>query len=236
MQTQFLNYKFMGRAFWKILEALPVTLNITFVTMIFSLILSFFIALVKINKVKVLSNIANLYVSFIRGTPLIVQIYLAYYGVPKFLDYMDMKFGWGINVNNVPVIVFVYFAFILNVSAYLSETFRAAILAVDKGQFEAALSIGMSKWQATKRIILPQALVIALPNLGNSLISLIKDSSLAFVVSVVELMGKAKIVGAAGLNFFEVYIVVALIYWIICIIIEKGIAKLEKKIRIGGLK
>ena len=93
----------------------------------------------------------------------------------------------------------------------------------------------MNRWQATKRIVLPQAIVIALPNFGNSFISLIKDSSLAFVVSVVELMGKAKIVGAAGLNFFEVYIVVALIYWIICIIIERIMVYIERKIRIGGM-
>ena len=99
---------------------------------------------------------------------------------------------------------------------------------------EAAISIGMSKWQAMRRIILPQAFVIALPNFGNSFISLLKDTSLAFVVSVVELMGKAKIVGAAGLNFFEVYIVVALIYWAVCIIVERFLIILEKKIRIGG--
>ena len=99
---------------------------------------------------------------------------------------------------------------------------------------EAAISIGMSKWQAMRRIILPQAFVTALPNLGNSFISLIKDTSLAFVVSIVELMGKAKIVGAAGLNFFEVYIVVALIYWIVCIVMEGLLMSLEKIVRIGG--
>ena len=119
-------------------------------------------------------------------------------------------------------------------SAYMSETFRAAILSVEKGQMEAAISVGMTKWQAMKRIVLPQAFVIALPNFGNSFIGLIKDTSLAFVVSIVELMGKAKIVGAQGLNFFEVYIVVALIYWGVCIIVEKLLAILEKKVRIGG--
>jgi polar amino acid uptake family ABC transporter, permease protein len=147
---------------------------------------------------------------------------------------MNAKFGWSLNVNNVPVIMFVYVAFILNMSAYMSETFRAAILSVEKGQMEAAISIGMSKWQAMRRIILPQAFVTALPNLGNSFISLIKDTSLAFVVSIVELMGKAKIVGAAGLNFFEVYIVVALIYWIVCIVMEGLLMSLEKIVRIGG--
>ena len=234
MEKQLLNYQFMVKSFGKILSALPVTLNIAIVTMIFSLVLSFFVAMVRINKVKVISRLATIYVSFIRGTPLLVQIYLSYYGIPKFLNHMNAKFGWTLNVNNVPVIVFVYIAFILNMSAYMSETFRAAIMSVEKGQMEAAISIGMSKWQAMRRIILPQAFVVALPNFGNSFISLLKDTSLAFVVSVVELMGKAKIVGAAGLNFFEVYIVVALIYWGVCIVVEKLLAVLEKKIRIGG--
>lgn len=234
MQTQLLNYQFMIKSFGKILSALPVTLNIAIVTMIFSLILSFFVALARINKIKVVSKLATVYVSFIRGTPLLVQIYLSYYGIPKVLNHMNARFGWSLNVNNVPIIVFVYVAFILNMSAYMSETFRAAILSVEKGQMEAAISVGMSKWQAMKRIVLPQAFVIALPNFGNSFIGLIKDTSLAFVVSIVELMGKAKIVGAQGLNFFEVYIVVALIYWAVCIIVEKLLAILEKKIRIGG--
>jgi amino ABC transporter, permease protein, 3-TM region, his/glu/gln/arg/opine family len=224
----------MIKSFGKILSALPVTLNIAIVTMIFSLILSFFVALARINKIKVVSKLATVYVSFIRGTPLLVQIYLSYYGIPKVLNHMNARFGWALNVNNVPIIVFVYVAFILNMSAYMSETFRAAILSVEKGQMEAAISVGMTKWQAMKRIVLPQAFVIALPNFGNSFIGLIKDTSLAFVVSIVELMGKAKIVGAQGLNFFEVYIVVALIYWGVCIIVEKLLAILEKKVRIGG--
>ena len=218
MQTQLLNYQFMIKSFGKILSALPVTLNIAIVTMIFSLILSFFVALARINKIKVVSKLATVYVSFIRGTPLLVQIYLSYYGIPKVLNHMNARFGWALNVNNVPIIVFVYVAFILNMSAYMSETFRAAILSVEKGQMEAAISVGMTKW----------------PNFGNSFIGLIKDTSLAFVVSIVELMGKAKIVGAQGLNFFEVYIVVALIYWGVCIIVEKLLAILEKKVRIGG--
>ncbi len=236
--TQFLNYKFMVESIPKILwgedKAILMTLNIAVVSMFFSLILSFLIALVRVNKVKILNQISIIYVSFIRGTPLLVQIFLAYYGLPKFLDYMHIRFGWNINVNEVPVIIFVYFAFIMNVSAYLSETFRAAIMSVDKGQIEAGLSIGMSRWQVTKRIILPQAVVMALPNFGNSFISLIKDSSLAFSVSVVELMGKSKIIGAPGLNFFEVYIVVALIYWIICIAIERLMIVIERNARKKG--
>ena len=108
---------------------------------------------------------------------------------------------------------------------------------MDYGQTEAALSVGMTKWQATKRIVLPQAIVAAFPNFGNTFISLIKDSSLAFIVSVIELMGQAKIIGAQGLNFFEVYIVVALIYWAICIVVEQVLNKLEQKLKVkfGGI-
>nr|WP_315047936.1 amino acid ABC transporter permease [uncultured Leptotrichia sp.] len=230
---QFLNYKFMVTAFWEILKALPMTLNIAIVSMFFSFILSFFVAMARINKIKVLSRLLGVYVSFIRGTPLLVQIYLSYYGIPKILDYINMKAHWNLNVNNIPPLIFVYVAFTLNVTAYLSETFRAAILSVEKGQIEAGLSLGMTKWQVTKRVILPQAITSALPNFGNTFIALVKDTSLAFIISVVELMGQAKIVGAPGLNFFEVYIVVSLIYWIICIIIEKIMGILEKKLSRG---
>ena len=237
METQFLNYKFMKEAFLKILVALPVTLNIAIVSMILAFILSFFIAMVRINKIPVLTKLAAVYVSFIRGTPLLVQIYLSYYGIPKFLDYMHTNYNWNLDVNNIPAIIFIYVAFTLNVAAYLSETFRGAIQAVDYGQTEAAFSVGMTKWQATKRIVLPQAIVAAFPNFGNTFISLIKDSSLAFIVSVIELMGQAKIIGAQGLNFFEVYIVVALIYWAICIVVEQVLNKLEQKLKVkfGGI-
>lgn len=227
-----MNYNFMFRVFGQILEGLPTTLNIAIVTMSFSLVLSFFVAMARINKIPLLSQLSVSYISFIRGTPLLVQIYLSYYGLPKLLNFFNERFGWSIDLNDIPALLFVYVAFTLNVSAYMSETFRAAVLSVDKGQTEAALSIGMTKWQAVYRIVLPQAIVIMLPNLGNSFIGLIKDTSLAFSVSVVELMGKAKILGAPGLNFFEVYIVVAFIYWVVCLIFERIMAIIEKKIRI----
>ena len=93
----------------------------------------------------------------------------------------------------------------------------------------------MTKWQAMKRIVLPQAIIITFPNFGNTFISLIKDSSLAFTVSIVEMMGKAKIISASGLDIFEAYIVVAGIYWVVCIIVEKVMGIVEKKLRVGGL-
>ncbi|HBE76595.1 MAG TPA: amino acid ABC transporter permease [Firmicutes bacterium] len=226
-----LDFQFMVSIVPEILKVVPITLNITIVAMLFALVIGLITALVRIYKVPVARQIAMLYLSFTRGTPLLVQIYLSYYGIPKLLDYTHAYYGWNIDVNGIPAIVFIYFAFSLNVGAYLSETIRAAIQAIDKGQMEAALSIGMTTWQALRRIVFPQALAVALPSFGNTVISLIKDTSLAFMISVVEMMGEAKILGARGLQFFEVYIVVALIYWMICILVERMIAILEKRVK-----
>lgn len=232
MEQQFLNYEFMGRAVIEIIKFIPVTLKITVVSILIAVLIALLSALIRINKIPVLNKITGFYISFVRGTPLLVQIYLSYYGLPKLLDYINLRYGTEIDISSISAISYVYIAFSLNVGAYLSETFRAAILSVDKGQWEAALAVGMTKTKAFVRIILPQAFVIALPNLGNTVISLVKDTSLAFIISVVEMMGQAKIIGAQGLNFFEVYIVVALLYWIICIIIERSVNLWEKKLRV----
>jgi L-cystine transport system permease protein len=227
----FLDWQFMVRVVPALLQALPVTLEITVVSMTLALLLALAVALIRIYRVPVLQRLAGLYVSFMRGTPLLVQIYLAYYGLPKTLDALHAAGGWSIDVSGIPAIVFIYFALTLNVGAYASETIRAAILAVDRGQLEAALSVGMTRWQGLRRIVLPQAFAVALPSLGNTGIGLLKDTSLAFLISVVELMGEAKIQAARGLQLFEVYLVVALVYWAVCIAIERGVAVLERRVR-----
>jgi His/Glu/Gln/Arg/opine family amino acid ABC transporter permease subunit len=214
-----------------LLRALPITLQITAVSLALALVVGLATALVRIRRVPGLRQLAAVYVSFTRGTPLLVQIYLAYYGLPKLLNHLDAVQGWQLDVSGIPAIAFIYLAFTLNVGAYSSETIRASIEAIDRGQMEAALSVGMTTWQGLRRIVLPQAFTIALPSLGNTAISLVKDTSLAFLISVVELMGQAKILGARGLQFFEVYIVVALIYWAVCIVVERLVAIMERKVR-----
>jgi His/Glu/Gln/Arg/opine family amino acid ABC transporter permease subunit len=230
MPTLF-DYEFMAAAVPELLAAVPLTLQISAVSLLLALLVGLATALVRIYAVPGLKQLAALYVSFTRGTPLLVQIYLSYYGLPKVLDFLQGRYGWSLDVSGIPAIAYIYFAFTFNVGAYSSETIRAAILAVDKGQMEAALSIGMTRLQAMRRIVLPQALAVALPSFGNTAIALVKDTSLAFLVSVIELMGRAKIIGARGLQFFEVYIVVALIYWAICLVIERLVAALEVRVR-----
>lgn len=214
----------------KLLAYLPVTLQITALSMIFGLIFGLILAIIKINRVPVLSQITAVFVSFIRGTPLIVQLYLTYTGIPLLLKYYNYTNGTEYNINNVPAMIFVLVTFSFNEAAYNSESIRAAIQSVDKGQIEAAQSLGMTYGQVLKRIILPEAFVVALPTLGNTLIGLMKGTSLAFVCAVVEITAAAKIIAGSNYRYFEVYLSLAIVYWFLTIIIEQLIKFIEKRI------
>lgn len=226
-----LDLNYMLQLIPRIAAGIPVSLSLALVAFIFGIILGFAIALVKIYKVPVLLQIAYVYVSFMRGTPLLVQIFLSYYGIPMILRYLSGIYGWKIDISSIQAITFMYVTFSLNVGAYLSETIRSAILSVGKGQIEAAESIGMTAPQVMRRIVIPQAAVVAIPNLGNSFIALLKDTSLAFAASVPEIIGQAKIAAARSSKFFEAYIVAAAIYWLICIIFEQLMSFGEKRLR-----
>ena len=206
---------------------------ITLVALVAGLLIGFIVALIKIYQVPVLKQIADLYVSFIRGTPLLIQIYLSYYGIPIVLQYVNLYLGTNININDIAPIIFIFIAFALNHGAYASETIRGAIESVDKGQFEAAHSIGMTGFQTMRRIIIPEALKIALPNLGNNFLGLIKGTSLAFSISVVDIVAAANMIGARSYRFFEVYIVVALVYWITCSILNSLVNLIEKRLKVS---
>lgn len=210
---------------------LPVTIKIAVISGVIALVLGFAVALVRYFRVKVLSQICLIYISFIRGTPAMVQLLVAYYGIPVFLKGMNAELGTNLSVNGIPATVFAIIALSLNSGAFMSETIRSAMLSVDAGQLEACYSVNMTTWQALRHVVLPQAFTVALPPLGNSFISLLKETSLIFNISVIEMMAAAKIIGARSFRFFEVYIVVALIYWICCFILERLLGVLEKRVR-----
>ena len=226
-----LDLNYMLQLIPRVAAGIPVSLSLALVAFTFGIILGFAIALIKIYKVPVLLQIACVYVSFMRGTPLLVQIFLSYYGIPMVLRYLGGIYGWNIDISSIQAITFMYVSFSLNVGAYLSETIRSAILSVGKGQIEAAESIGMTAPQVMRRIVIPQAAVVAIPNLGNSFIALLKDTSLAFAASVPEIIGQAKIAAARSSKFFEAYIIAAAIYWLICIIFERLMIFGEKRLR-----
>ena len=219
-----------------IIPNIPITLEIAVVAAIIGIILGFILALFRVKKLPVLSQLATLYISFMRGTPLLVQIFLSYYGIPVMLNILNYRFGTAFSINKIPNMVFVYVAFSLNEAAYMAEAIRAAILSVDRKDIEAAHSIGMTGGQTMRRVILPQAMIVAIPNLGNSVISLVKSTSLAFTIGVMDMMGRAKVISGSNMRFFEVYIGLALLYWVMCIIIEFVVNKLEKKFNIRERK
>lgn len=179
-----------------------------------------------------LKQIANLYISVIRGTPVLVQLYVTYFGIPMILKAINLKYGTNYNANGVAPIIYAFIALAVNESAYNAEVIRASLESVPKGQIEAANALGMTYFQALRRVILPEAIVVALPSLGNSFIGLIKGTSLAFVCAVVEMTAAGKIIAGRTYRYFEVYVSLAIIYWIITIIVEQGIKLIEKRIRI----
>jgi len=187
--------------------ALLYSLTLAIVSFFFGLIIAILTALARLSGIKPLIGIARFYVSLIRGTPLLVQLFIIFFGLPSV----------GIMIDPFPSAVI---GFSLSVGAYSSEVVRAAILSIHKGQWEAAYSIGMTYWQALRRVILPQAARVSVPPLSNSFISLVKDTSLAAAILVPEMFRKAQEIVAATYEPLLVYSEAALIYWMICFVLS----------------
>jgi His/Glu/Gln/Arg/opine family amino acid ABC transporter permease subunit len=222
----------MISTFPEIFRLLPITLLLSILSSLIGVVIGFGIALVRYFDVRIATPVCKLYISFIRGTPTLVQLLLVYYGLPIFLNSLNAQFGTTFSVNAVPKLIFAVLALSANSGAYMSEVIRSALLSVDAGQMEACLSVNMSAWTALRRIIIPQAFAVALPALGNNFISLLKETSLVFNISVIEVMAQSKIIGSRSFRFFEVYIVVSVIYWGCCILFEKLLAVAERRSRV----
>jgi His/Glu/Gln/Arg/opine family amino acid ABC transporter permease subunit len=230
---RFFSVKFALKEFPQIVKFLPITLWMAFAASVLGWILGFFTAVARIKRIPVLNQIAGFYISVVRGTPLMVQIYLTYYGIPIIIVLFHALRGEpNPPVTAFPPTLFAIIAFAMHSGAYSSETIRASILAVDRGQIEAAYSVGLTNVQTMRRIILPQALVILVPMLGNSVMSNILGTSLAFAVSVIDITAAAKLVGGRSYRYFEVFVIVAAIYWVVCFVVGRITSAIEKKLRI----
>jgi cystine transport system permease protein len=185
--------------------------------MFFGLLLGFGLALMRLSRLMLLRGIARVYVSFFRGTPLLVQLFMIYYGLPEL----------GIELDPLTAALI---GFSLNMGAYACEILRAAIGSVDKGQWEAGASIGMTRAQIMRRAILPQAARTALPPLGNSFISLVKDTALAATIQVPELFRQAQLITARTFEIFTMYLAAALIYWILATVLSHFQNRLEARV------
>ncbi|KIU04281.1 amino acid ABC transporter permease [Frigoribacterium sp. MEB024] len=206
------------RSLWPIVSgALVASIPLAFASMAIGLVIAVVIALMRLSGKAVLAGIARVYISIIRGTPLLVQLFVVFYGLPSI----------GVKLDPWPSAII---AFSLNVGGYAAEVIRAAILSVPKGQWEAAHTIGMSRGLALRRIILPQAARVSVPPLSNTFISLVKDTSLASVILVVELFRQAQQIATVSNQFLLIYLEAALVYWVICLILSFGQDALEKRL------
>ena len=193
------------------------TIPLSLLSFGFGLVLALLVALARLSSSRVLSGLARAYVSLIRGTPLLVQLFLIFYALPSV----------GVVIDPFPSAVV---AFTLNVGGYAAETIRAAILSVPRGQWEAAATIGYDRTLTLQRVVLPQAVRVAVPPLSNTFISLVKDTSLASTIMVTELLRKAQEIAAPTYEFMALYSLAAAIYWLICLVLSALQARLERRL------
>ncbi|MFJ2387336.1 cystine ABC transporter permease [Pseudomonas koreensis] len=214
----------MEATFQIVREAMPFLLKGMYFTVILSLggmffgfLLGFSLALMRLSRFMVANWIARIYVSFFRGTPLLVQLFVIYYGLPQV----------GIELDPIPAALI---GLSLNMAAYICEILRSSISSIERGQWEAAASIGMTRAQTLRRAILPQAMRTALPALGNSFISLVKDTAQAATIQVPELLRQAQLISARNFEIFTMYLSAALLYWILASVLAHLQTKLEERV------
>ncbi|MCO7175154.1 amino acid ABC transporter permease [Sporolactobacillus kofuensis] len=205
-------------SFWPILQGgLIYTIPLTIISFVFGLTLAMVLAIMRLSKVKFIQTIARIYISIIRGTPLLVQLAIIFYGLPDLTIEVSPFVGAVIALS-------------MNVGGYAAETIRASILSVPKGQWEAGYTIGMNDAQVMRRIILPQAARVSIPPLSNEFISLVKDTSLASTITVTELFRRAQEITATSYDFLLLYSEAALIYWIFCFVLSIIQGRIESRL------
>lgn len=212
-----ISWQLVGDAAWPMAVAMAkVTIPLTALSFALGLVMALGVALARMSKRKYLVIPARVFISAVRGTPLLVQLSLIFFGLPQF----------GIQIDPFPAAVI---AFSINVAGYAAEVIRASILAVPKGQWEAGTTIGMDYSTTLRRIVLPQATRTAIPPLSNTLISLIKDTSLASTILVTEMYRVAQVAAAPTYQFFTLYALAALYYWVVCLALSAGQDRLEAR-------
>lgn len=208
---------------------LPITFEIVAVAFSLGFLLALLIATARIKKIPVLNQILTVFISFERGTPLLVQMLVVYYALP-----IVLKSFFGIDSRRWEKIIFVDLALILNQGVFLGEIFRGAILSIPKGQREAAIACGFSEFNAFVRIVLPQAVRVALPSTGLTLIGLFQETSLVFMIGVIDIIGRASALGATTGHSLESYVIIAVIFVLINFALTAITTKIDKKLTFGA--
>lgn len=228
-----MDFNFISKAFLATLGGVPVTLLIMVVSILLSFFPALFLALGQIYKVKGVRSFSVIYLAFIRATPPILLILFFYSLFPSLLNSFFKSIGSHFNVFEINPIYYAFIIFSLMTTGSLAEILRSAILTVDKGQLEAAQAIGLTNRQVYIRIVFPQALRSALPNLCNLVINLVKGTSLVFVMTIKDITAIAKVEASYGYQYFESYLVIFILYIVICGVIQWGFNHLEKRLTLA---
>ena len=211
------------KGIWVAMKGIPVTLGVSALAVFLGIVLGLVLALMNLSRSRVLKVISKVYVEVVRGTPMLVQALILAYGIPQLLQSLGSSFKWPYLV--IPAIIVCG----MNSGAYVAEVIRSGLQAVDKGQREAALSLGMTSGMAMRLVIIPQAIKIVLPSLGNEFITLIKETSILSYVGVVEITRRGTLWNAATFKTFQAYIGVAIVYMMLTIPLSYLIKYLEKR-------
>ena len=224
-----MDLDYIAKTFLETLKGVPTTLIIMIVAMVLSFLPALFLALGQIYKVKGVRTFSLVYLAFIRATPPILLILFFYSLFPSLLNQFLKSIGSDIDIFKLNPIYYAFIIYSLMTTGSLSEILRSAILTVDKGQLEAAQAIGLTNSQAYVRIVFPQALRSALPNLANLVINIVKGTSLVFVMTIKDITAIARVEASYGYQYFESYFVIFLQYILICGLIQWGFSILEKR-------
>jgi L-cystine transport system permease protein len=225
-----INYEFLIDTFFVALSGIPVTLIVTIVALLIALPLGFLLALTRINRIPIIQKITQIYVSFVRGTPIIIQIFIIYSSIPLLLNAVFVKYNIQFDIYKINPIWYAFIIFSFSTTALLIEVFRSALSTVKKEQLEAAYSVGLTTFQAYRRIIIHQVLVVALPNLCTTTVNLIKATSLGYAMSLQEITLNAKVAANMGYNYVEAYLDIFVVYLILCMTVEYVFKVLEKRL------
>ena len=218
------NLEYFWTVWPQLLEAVPFTLYFIVMSSVVSLLAGIFVALIRIPRLPVLYQLTEVWMSFVRSMPFVLLLFLSYFLLPLPLQTL------GVDTNAIPKEVYVYVAMIIHYGPIIAEVIRPAYEAVPRGQTEAAIAFGLSTWHRVTRILLPQALPIMLPGMVNQLIEIIKDTSLMYMIGLMDLMGRANLLIhlRMGEGKLECYIAVAIIYWILISALELLAARLDE--------
>ncbi|MCY6372098.1 amino acid ABC transporter permease [Clostridium ganghwense] len=210
------------------------TVLISFFTVIFGVILGVFFALMKMSKNKILKYISSAFIEIVRGTPLLVQVMILFYGLPTVLQEYGIQFP-EIDMMGIDFVAFVsvIIALTINSTAYIAEIIRGGIQSIDKGQMEAARCLGLSNKLAMRKIIIPQAIKNILPALGNEFITVIKESAIVSIVGIKEIMFNARVITGMTFEFFIPYIVAAIVYFILTFVLSKLLGYAERRMKVS---